>query len=111
MATDRQQAHALITHFQKKYNKYFGMNPPGFNRHALSHGFEGLVKDYPGMGEKIINFYFDNYSDPDPGKFIYQYGAVVQLMEEIEADERERREIRKRTIERMKSVTNRSESD
>ena len=105
MATDRQQAHALITYFQRKYIKAFGMSPPGFNRHALAYGFEGLVKDYPGMGEKIIDFYFDNYEDPQPVKFTYEYGKVVTAIQEVEADEAERRAIRKRTIERMKNVT------
>lgn len=111
MATDRQQAHALITYFQKKYKKYFGVNPPAFNRHALSHGFEALVKDYPAQGEAIIDFYFDSYENPDPGKFIYQYGRVVELMLEAEADEKERRELRRKTIERMNNVSNSSQGD
>ena len=111
MATDKQRAHALITYFQKKYKSYFATNPPGFNRHALAHGFENFFKDYPTEAQKIIDFYFDNYLEPDPRKFIYQYGSVVELMMDLERDEQERRELRKKTIERMKNVTNSSQGD
>lgn len=111
MATDRQQGHALISHFLKRYKKMYGTNPPGLNRHALVHGFEALHKDYPGMGQDIIDYYFDNYEEHSPIRFTYEYGRVVETIEEAETDRLERLEIRRATKERMRSVTNRSEGD
>lgn len=106
MKTDRQQAYALIGYFLKRYQKAYGTTPPGFNRHALSHGFEALVQDYPGRGEEIVDYYFDVYNEHSAVKFTYEYGKIVEQIEQDRADEAERREIRRATQERMRLVIN-----
>lgn len=111
MATKRQKAHALITYYLNHYKKKYGRQPPGLNRNTLTFGFEGLLEDYPGQEHAIIDYWFDNYEHHDPQKFIYSYGKVVEALLDAEADEKERREIRRQTQERMKNVISRRESD
>lgn len=113
MATKKQQAHALISHFLKRYERLYGMKPPRFNRYALTYGFEALVEDYPAKAKDIIDFYFDSYESHDPVKFVYDYGKIAEWMREGEEDENSRAEIRRRTIERMKqkNVNDSRESD
>ena len=111
MATKRQKAHALITYYLQRYEKKYAGKPRGLNRNKLTFGFEGLIDDYPGQEHAIIDYWFDNYREHDPTRFIYEYGNVVEAILEDEADERERREIRRLTIERMKNVTSSRESD
>lgn len=111
MATNKQKAHGFISYFLKRYKKIYGVNPPGFNRHALSHGFEAMTQDYPGMEEQIIDFYFDNYEEHNPVNLVYSYGTIVEKINEDEVDAKERRELRQRTKERMKSVTNSSKGN
>lgn len=106
MATDRQKAHALIIYFRNAYEKKFGGPPPRFNRHSLSYGFEALVKDYPDRAEEIIDYYIDSYSSPDPTNFTYQYGSIVEAIDDEKNDEKVRKELRRRTRERMMNVTN-----
>lgn len=106
MKTDRQQAYVLIGYFLKRYQKTYGTTPPGFNRHALSHGFEGLVQDYPGRGEEIIDYFFDVYPEHAPVKFTYEYGKIVEQIEADRLDAEERKKIRRATQERMRIVTN-----
>lgn len=110
MATDRQKAYANINHFLKRYKAAYGTTPPGFNRHALAHGFESMALDYPGIEKEIVDFYFENWDEHNPTYLVYNYGKVVVAMEDAAKDEAERREARKRTIERMKLVTDSSES-
>lgn len=111
MATDKQKAHALISYFLTKYRDTYGSNPPGFNRHSLSWGFEAMVLDYPGRGEEIIDYYFDAYTEHNPTRLTYEYGKIIDAIEEEAEDERQRLKIRRETRERTKSVVNRRESD
>lgn len=111
MATKRQKAHALITYYLDRYKKRYGRQPAGLNRNTLTYGFEALLEDYPGQERTIIDYWFDNYESHDPKRFIYEYGKVVESLLEAEADEIERREIRKQTIERMKNVTSSREGN
>lgn len=111
MATKRQKAHALITYYLKAYKSKYGRQPPGLNRNTLTYGFESLLEDYPGQEHTIIDYWFENYKSHEPQRFIYEYGKVVESLLDAEADEIERREIRKRTIERMKNVASSSQGD
>lgn len=111
MATDKQKAHALISYFQKKYREKHGSNPPAFNRHALSWGFEAMVMDYPDRGEEIIDYFFDTYKDHSPTKLTYEYGRIVDAIEEEIVDAKRRAEIRRKTRERMRHVRNRRQGD
>lgn len=111
MATEKQKAHALIAYFTKKYRELYGRMPPGFNRHALSWGFEAMNADYPGRGQEIIDYFFDVYKEHNPTRLTYDYGKIVDDIEQEAEDERRRAEIRRKTRERMKNVTNRRQSD
>lgn len=111
MATNKQKAHANIGYFLKRYNKAYGSPPVGFNRHSLVYGFEAMAADYPGHEKKIIDFYFDNWDEHSPTYLVFNYGKVVVAMQEAEQDEALRREIRRKTKERMKNVTNSRQSD
>lgn len=111
MATDRQKAHASISYFLKRYEGIYGANPPGFNRYTLTYGFEAMNKDYPGMDRKIIDFFFDSYEEHNPQTLAYQYGKIVERIEDEEKDAEARREVRRRTQERMKIVTDSREGN
>lgn len=111
MATDRQRAHAAISYFLKLYKEKFHATPYGFNRHALVHGFESLVKDYSGQENKIIDYYFENYVDPSPNQFVYQYGKVVEGLQEDAEDQARLKELKRKTKERMMNVINRREGN
>lgn len=112
VATKKQLAHGLISQFLKRYESMYGTKPTRFNRYALMHGFEALAEDYPHQAAQIIDYYFDNYLSHDPNRFVYDYGKIVEEMDNEADDAAERKRIRKQTIERMKNVrTNSSESD
>lgn len=111
MATDRQKAYALIGLYKKKYKQVFGADPPGLNRHALSHGFESLVVDYPHHANQIVEYYVENYSNPLPVWLTYNYEKVLESIQESERDEDDRRRIREKTKERMRNVINSRKSD
>lgn len=111
VATDKQKAYALIGYFLKKYKGLYGAAPPGFNRHSLSWGFEGLLADYPDRGEEIVDYFFEVYKEHNPTRLVYDYGKIVEDIEQEAEDKRQRAKLRRKTKERMQSVIDRRQSN
>lgn len=100
--TPRQEAHALINHFLKRYKAIYNTTPPGLNRYTLVFGFEALHLDYEDDARAIIDYYFDGYEAHDPKWFVQRYGDIAQTKADEEQDARERDEIYKQTIQMVK---------
>lgn len=107
--TPKQEAHALITYFLKKYKSLYGTNPPGLNRYTLTFGFEGLYLDYEDEARALIDYYFDSYVNHSPKYFIGKYGEIAEEKIEDEKDAIERERIYRETIKRVKKKREGSE--
>ena len=101
--TTKQKAHKLITYYSKQYEKKFGTKPQGFNRYALSSGFECMIDDYgTDRAKEIVDYFMDGENVHKPHLLAYQYGQINDIIDELEDDARVRETIRQRTIQQVK---------
>ena len=100
--TSKQEAHALINYFLKKYNAMYRDNPPGLNRYTLVFGFEALFLDYGSRSKDIIDYYFNSYEVHDPKFFVQRYGDIAQSKEDDDEDARTREEIYNKTVKMVR---------
>lgn len=100
--TDRQEAHALINYFLKKYKESYGQQPPGLNRYALAFGFEALHQDYGAEATDIIDYYFKSYEGHSPKFFVSKYGDIALQRQYDLEDLAEREAIYRETVKMVR---------
>lgn len=110
MATKRQQAMGLITHYEKLYNEKY-RRAPQLNRNRERWGFESMIDDMSyDKAKKVIEFYFKTVSPSDHGVqyLLYNYDILLKSYEEAKKDEKLRAELRRKTEERVKRFRERN---
>lgn len=103
--TQLQQARKVMDYYLDKYNVKYRQNPAGLNRTTLVYGFKDFMDDYPSNHTAIIDYYFSTYLSHDPKAFLKSYGDIAEEMIDDDNDAREREELYRETIKRLKEQT------
>lgn len=105
MPSTRQQAVQLLNLFERLWKEKYGKKYRG-NRHADQWGFRDMIDDV-GMeeAEEVVQYYF-HLSSPDHSRqwLIYNYNKVAEQRIDVEKDKQARRELLRRTKEKMEEL-------
>lgn len=103
--TTNQQAYALISLFEKHYDKQYGRKPQ-VNRHRDKWGFQDMVEDlgYEGAQE-IIAYYFQlkKYVGHPVQGLLRNYDQFARIRQERAEDEANRLRLRAETKKRVEA--------
>lgn len=96
--TKRQQAHALITKFEKLWKKQYGKDYVG-NRHADRWGFEDMITDLGyDESQKVVEYYFNLGVPGHPrSTLLYRYDELSDQRKRVENYKARQRELMEAT--------------
>lgn len=102
--TANQQAYALITLFEKNYQKKYGRKPE-INRHRDKWGFQDMVEDLGyGEAQQIVAYYFElRYIGHPVQTLLRNYDKFSRVRKEREEDEANRLRLREETKKRVEA--------
>jgi len=104
--TPQQQAHALITYFEKTYEDKYHRKPK-VNRVADKWGFLDILQDLDSKRvQQLIDFYFMTGGTHTIKNFMFNYDSLLEGLEEKEQDVAARRKLRQETKRRMEQSGN-----
>lgn len=105
MATPKQQSHALVTYFIKKYEERYNIKPK-VNRYVVRWGFEDVLADMDyAEAQSLIDYYFETLStnNHELQWFFYNYDKLAVAKDRRDEDraalERIRQDSKRRTEE------------
>lgn len=102
--TANQQAYALITLFEKHYQKKYDRKPE-INRHRDKWGFQDMVEDLGyGEAQQIVAYYFElKYIGHPVQTLLRNYDKFSRVRKEREEDEANRLRLREETKKRVEA--------
>lgn len=95
--TTKQEQHALVSYFGKKYKERYGFAPK-LNRYAALWGFDSILRDMsPDDARGLIDYYFETISPGghDLTWFFYNYDKLAEAKERRDKDAAALAEIRR----------------
>ena len=107
MADSKQQAHSLVTYFQKVYRDKFNRDPI-VNRNKLQNLLVNMLKDVSlADAKKIIDFYVKTDKNPKLLYLCYEYDEVIEQMQLHERDLERRKQLIKQTQQNVEEFRRR----
>lgn len=101
------QAHSLISEYQRLYEKKFG-NKPIMSRNKLKYLLVDILRDLTATQIKsLMAYYIDIESEPSLMTFCYDYAELFEMRERNERDAMERKRLLRETERRTKEFRER----
>ena len=100
--TANQQAYALISRFEKNYERKY-QTKPSLNRHRDKWGFQDMLEDLGySRAQEVVDYYFElRYIGHPLQDLLRNYDKFDRIMRERAEDEKERHRIRRETKKRV----------
>jgi hypothetical protein len=102
-STATKQTHALISLYVKIWTKKYG-EAPNINRYRERWGFQAMIDDLGyDRSREVVEYYFNTPRIGHPVKYLLlNYDRLDTIMKEIAEDELRRKELRRKTEERVR---------
>ena len=102
------QAHMLISHYQKLYEQRFGKRPI-LNRNKLKYLLADILRDLSMDEVKALITYYIKVEKAEPAllTLCYDYAEILEVMRKNEKDASERSQLMRETMQRTREFRER----
>lgn len=107
MVTRLEQAHILLTFYQKSYSEKYG-HAPVFNRNKTKFLISDALRDIkPSEFKQLIVYYLETEKEPSIMALCYEYADILEAKKQNERDSSARKQLLIDTQNRVKEFRER----